>query len=50
MFEWLQQVQDFIVAHKIPIGAWVKAGVDWLTDNFFWFFDTFSSVLKFLID
>lgn len=50
MFEWLQQAQDLITAHKIPIGAWVKVGVDWLTDNFFWFFDTFSSVLKFLID
>src|SRR5262245_23043763 len=50
MLEWLEQAQDFITGHKVPVGAWVKVGVDWLTNNFFWFFDTFSSVLGFLID
>ncbi|MEO1505904.1 MAG: choline ABC transporter permease subunit [Pseudomonadota bacterium] len=31
-FEWLED-------HKIPIGKWAKAAVDWLTQNAAWFFD-----------
>ena len=30
--EWLED-------HKIPIGKWAKAAVDWLTQNAAWFFD-----------
>ncbi|KIC20118.1 choline ABC transporter permease subunit [Leisingera sp. ANG-Vp] len=40
--EWLE-------SHKIPIGAWAKGFVDWLTDNFFWFFDGLSAVLETII-
>lgn len=40
--EWLE-------SHKIPIGAWAKGFVEWLTDNFFWFFDGLSAVLESII-
>ncbi|MES0864508.1 choline ABC transporter permease subunit [Ruegeria sp. SCPT10] len=40
--EWLE-------SHKIPIGPWAKVFVDWLTDNFFWFFDGLSAVLEAII-
>lgn len=35
--------------YKIPIGKWAKNFVDWLTDNFFWFFDGLSAVLEAII-
>lgn len=40
--EWLE-------SYKIPIGQWAKVFVDWLTDNFFWFFDGLSAVLEAII-
>ncbi|MDE9449960.1 choline ABC transporter permease subunit [Aliiroseovarius sp. Z3] len=40
--EWLE-------SQKIPIGNWARAFVDWLTDNFFWFFDGLSAVLEAII-
>ncbi len=40
--EWLE-------SYKIPIGKWAKIFVDWLTDNFFWFFDGLSAVLEGII-
>lgn len=40
--EWLE-------SYKIPIGKWAKNFVDWLTDNFFWFFDGLSAVLEAII-
>jgi glycine betaine/proline transport system permease protein len=48
--EQLQKIQDLITEHKIPIGQWSKAVIEWLTDNFEWLFDAISSVLKTLID
>ena len=34
--DWfIQQIED----HKIPIGGWSARFIDWLTDNFAWFFD-----------
>jgi glycine betaine/proline transport system permease protein len=36
---------DWIASHRIPIGLWAKAVVDWLTANADWFFDWLSSVL-----
>lgn len=40
--EWLE-------SYKIPIGNWAKVFVDWLTDNFYWFFDGLSAVLEAII-
>lgn len=40
--EWLE-------SYKIPIGKWAKIFVEWLTDNFFWFFDGLSAVLEGII-
>lgn len=37
---------DWIEDHKIPIGAWAKWLVDWLTDNMAWFFDGLSNILE----
>ena len=34
---------------KIPIGPWAKEFVEWLTDNFFWFFDGLSVFLESII-
>jgi glycine betaine/proline transport system permease protein len=45
--EWLQHL---ITDHKIPIGDWARAFVDWLTTNFAWFFDGISSGLTIPID
>ncbi len=41
---------EWLTDHKIPIGKWAKAFVDWLTDNAFWFFDGISIVLETMID
>jgi glycine betaine/proline transport system permease protein len=30
----------------VPIGRWGKAGVDWITDNFDWFFDGITEGLR----
>ena len=50
MFTWLDQAQGWITAHKIPLGAGVKVIVDWVTDNFFWFFDALSTYSGLVID
>ncbi|SHL40050.1 choline ABC transporter permease subunit [Roseibium suaedae] len=41
---------DWLIDHKIPIGAWAKALVDWLTDNAYWVFDGISVALESMID
>lgn len=41
---------DWLTEHKLPIGAWAKAGVDWLTDNGGWVFDGLSAALEGMID
>lgn len=41
---------DWLTDHKIPIGAWAKALVDWLTDNAYWVFDGISLALETMID
>ena len=48
--EQIQKLQDLITDHKIPIGQWSKAIIEWLTDNFEWLFDAISSVMKSGID
>lgn len=40
---------DWLTQHKIPIGPWAKAVVDWLTANAYWVFDGISAVLETLI-
>lgn len=45
--EWLT---DLLTEHKIPLGRWVEGLVNWITDNFDWFFDALSDGLGFLID
>ena len=46
----MEQLEKLITEHKIPIGQWSKAIIEWLTDNFEWLFDAISSVLKSGID
>jgi glycine betaine/proline transport system permease protein len=41
--EWLTQ-------HPLPVGDWASTAVDWLTDDFSWFFDWLSRVLQAIID
>ena len=40
---------DWLVNNKIPVGHTAKLFVDWLTDNFAWFFDGLSTVMQALI-
>jgi glycine betaine/proline transport system permease protein len=48
--EQLDNLEKLITGHKIPIGAWSKAIIDWLTDNFEWLFDAISVAMKVVID
>lgn len=48
--EQLESLEKVITGHKIPIGQWSEAVIDWLTANFEWLFDAMSSVLKAGID
>lgn len=41
---------EWLTEHKIPIGKWAKAFVDWLTDNAYWVFDGISLALETMID
>ncbi|MDJ0896937.1 MAG: choline ABC transporter permease subunit [Alphaproteobacteria bacterium] len=41
---------DWLTDNKIPLGTWIKSGVNALTDNFAWFFDAISIGLGFLIE
>jgi glycine betaine/proline transport system permease protein len=40
---------DFLTQHKLPLGSWAKAFVDWLTNNAAWLFDGIAVVLETLI-
>ncbi len=45
--DWLtQQIED----HKIPIGGWSARFIDWLTDNFAWFFDAVADSIEYSIE
>jgi glycine betaine/proline transport system permease protein len=48
--EQLQKLQDLITGHKIPIGAWSKDLIDWLQDNFEWFFDRVTDGMNWLLE
>mgnify|MGYP001829131817 CR=1 FL=1 len=41
---------DWLTENKIPIGAWARALVDWLTANAAWFFDGLADGVNALID
>ncbi len=43
MIDWLEE-------HKLPIGPWAKAGVDWLTLHGRWFFDGLSAAIEAFIE
>lgn len=43
-------VLEWLTEYKIPIGAWAKSVVDWLTDNAYWLFDGISLFLETMID
>ncbi|GBD43157.1 Glycine betaine transport system permease protein OpuAB [bacterium HR40] len=43
-------MEHWITAWRLPLGAWMKAFVDWLTDNAAGFFDAVSLGLGFVID
>ncbi|MDO1582276.1 choline ABC transporter permease subunit [Rhizobium oryzicola] len=36
---------EFLTEHRLPIGPWAKASVDWLTRNGDWFFNWLSAFL-----
>lgn len=48
--EQLDNLEKLITGHKIPIGAWSKAIIEWLTDNFEWLFNAISVGMKTIID
>lgn len=46
----MDNVLAWITGNRIPLGAWAKAGVDWLIANGGFFFDWLSTVLQVMID
>lgn len=41
---------DWLTEHKLPLGKWIKACVEWLLDNATWLFDAISEGLEFVIE
>ncbi|ATU90852.1 choline ABC transporter permease subunit [Phyllobacterium zundukense] len=41
---------DWLTQDKIPVGSTAKAIVDWLTNNFAWFFDGLATIMQGFID
>ena len=41
---------EWLTSNKIPLGEWIQAFVDFLTDNAAWFFDAISEALGFVIE
>lgn len=41
---------DWLTQDKIPVGRTAKAVVDWLTNNFAWFFDGLATIMQGFID
>jgi glycine betaine/proline transport system permease protein len=46
----MEQLEQLIKEHRVPIGDWSRFVIDWLTDNFEWLFDAVSLVMGSLID
>src|SRR5262245_3285671 len=42
----MDQLEQLITGHKIPIGPWAQQIADWLTGNFEWIFDSITAALK----
>ncbi len=45
--DWLTQQ---IARHNIPIGGWSARFIDWLTDDFAWFFDAVADSIEYSIE
>ena len=43
-------MEAWITDHKLPLGAWAKAGIDWINANFAGFFDLLSLGLGAVLD
>ncbi len=43
-------MEQWLTDNKLPLGKWIKNGVDVLLDNGAWVFDAFADGLKFLIE
>ena len=41
---------EWLTDHKIPLGNWIRDGVDFILDHGAWIFDSFSDGLAFLIN
>lgn len=41
---------DWLTGKKIPVGKTIDGWVDWMTDNFQWFFDGLTEVIEVVID
>ncbi len=41
---------DWLTDHKLPLGKWIKSGVEWLLDNATWLFDAFAESMEFVIE
>jgi glycine betaine/proline transport system permease protein len=48
--DWLNRIAQLISDNKIPIGKWAASVVEWITDNFAWFFNGVSDGLSYLMD
>lgn len=46
----MDPISQFIADWKVPVGQWGKAVIDFITENFEWFFDAISEMLKFAVD
>ena len=46
----MDELTDLITDEKIPLGRWARVFVEWITDNFDWFFEAVSDGLGFLLD
>jgi glycine betaine/proline transport system permease protein len=46
----MDPISQLIADWKIPVGQWGKAVIDFITENFEWFFDAISEMLKFAVD
>src|SRR5215813_5895778 len=42
----MNQVETWITDHKIPVGDWAKAAVDWLLLHVGWLFDFITEALR----
>ena len=46
----MDALTDLLTDHKIPLGVWARVFVEWITDNFDWFFEAISDGLGFVLD